>query len=89
MDGMWDFAGSGHIGEGETASFAVIWECQEEIGVKIQEDELCFVHLSHRVNYDSDRTYVELYFIIEHFEGKPDCAEPEKCLELHWFDGII
>ena len=33
MDGTWDFAGSGHVDENETARQAVARECREELGI--------------------------------------------------------
>ena len=33
MDGCWDFAGSGHVDENETARQAVARECREELGI--------------------------------------------------------
>jgi len=33
MDGMWDFAISGHVDENETAAQAVIRASKEEIGI--------------------------------------------------------
>jgi len=38
MDGLWDFAGSGHVDGGETAR-----ECREELGISVRpEDEVWF-----------------------------------------------
>ena len=36
MDGHWDFAGSGHVDENETARQAVARECQEELGITVE-----------------------------------------------------
>lgn len=35
MDGHWDFAGSGHVDENETARQAVARECLEELGITV------------------------------------------------------
>lgn len=35
MDGCWDFAGSGHVDENETARQAVARECLEELGITV------------------------------------------------------
>lgn len=57
MDGMWDFAGSGHVDADETTTQALIRECKEEIGITIPPEELSFAHLSHRVGQSGARTY--------------------------------
>ena len=49
MDGCWDFAGSGHVDENETARQAVARECLEELGITVNPADMEFVHLCHRV----------------------------------------
>ena len=39
MDGCWDFAGSGHVDENETARQAVARECLEELGITVDPAE--------------------------------------------------
>lgn len=80
---MWDIAGSGHIDEGETAKFAVIRECKEEIDIDINIDDLSFIHLSHR--FSLDRVYYDIYFLVTNYSGEPCIMEPEKCSDLEWF----
>lgn len=82
-DGMWDMAGSGHVDEGETAKEATIRECKEEIGISIEIENLSFAHLSHRILYD--RSYYDIYFIVNSYSGNPTIMEPEKSSELEWF----
>lgn len=85
MDGMWDFAGSGHVDENETAKQAVLRECMEEIGINISITDVSFAHLSHRLNKNG-RTYYDIYFVIHDYDGIPSIAEPNKCSKLWWFD---
>lgn len=86
MDGMWDFAGSGHVDEGETAKQAAVRECKEEIGIEVEIADLTFAHLSHRVGHNGALTYYDIYFEVRRFSGVPRIAEPEKCDGLEWFD---
>lgn len=86
MDGMWDFAGSGHVDEGETAKQAIVRECKEELGITVTMGDIVFAHLSHRLGKDGARTYYDIYFVINHFDGIPFIAEPHKCGGLEWFD---
>ena len=83
QDGKWDIAGGGHVDEGETAKSALCRECKEELGIIVKDEDLTFVHLSHRF---SNRTYYDIYFIVNKYSGVPAIKEPDKCLELRWFD---
>lgn len=85
MDGMWDFAGSGHVDENETATQAVVRECREELGIEADAESVAFVHLTHRLGRGGARTYYDLYFTVGRFAGVPRIAEPEKCTGLEWF----
>ena len=84
MDGKWDIAGSGHVDEGETARMAVVRECKEELGIDVDIGALTFSLLSHRLSVD--RTYYDMYFLVDKYSGVPSNMEPEKCSELKWFD---
>ena len=83
QDGKWDIAGSGHVDEGETAQLAIVRECKEELGIDVKIEDLTFMHLSHRL---SERTYFDIYFIVNKYVGIPSIMEAEKCFELKWFD---
>lgn len=85
MDGMWDFAGSGHVDENETATQAVVRECKEEIGITVKSGDVAFAHLSHRLGTNGERAYYDIYFVIRGYEGTPYIAEPDKSSDLQWF----
>lgn len=85
-DDKWDMSGSGHVDEGETAKMAVVREAKEELGININIDDLSFAHLAHRVSSYGGRTYYDMYFLVEKFEGIPKIMEPNKASELKWFD---
>jgi 8-oxo-dGTP pyrophosphatase MutT (NUDIX family) len=86
MDGLWDFSGSGHVDEGETASMAVVRECFEELGIEVDPTGVTFAHLCHRLGQNGARTYYDLYFFVKLYSGVPRIAEPDKCSELQWFE---
>lgn len=44
VDGKWDFAGSGHVDENETAAQAVVREAKEETGISIDVVNVKFAH---------------------------------------------
>jgi 8-oxo-dGTP diphosphatase len=85
QDGKWDIAASGHVDEGETAKMAVVRECAEELGIDVKITDLSFVHLSHRVSNSGGRTYYDIYFVVNNYDGMPKIMEPDKCSELRWF----
>jgi 8-oxo-dGTP pyrophosphatase MutT (NUDIX family) len=85
QDGKWDIAASGHVDEGETAKMAVVRECAEELGIDVKIIDLSFVHLSHRVSKSGGRTYYDIYFVVNNYDGMPKIMEPDKCSELRWF----
>ena len=64
MDGKWDFAGSGHVEEGETAARAVCRELLEETGLVAKPEDAVFLHVSHRIK---EPTY---------FKSKPGRGNP-------------
>ena len=82
MDGKWDFAGSGHVEAGETASQAACREVLEETGLTVRPEAVRFLHLSHRVK---EPTYYDIYFEIRQWTGEPAIREPEKCSAMSWF----
>ena len=83
MDGKWDFAGSGHVEEGETASEAAVRECSEETGLIVSAQDAQVAHLGHRIGA---HTYYDIYFFFKSFTGSPQITEPEKCSALEWFE---
>ena len=82
MDGRWDFAGSGHVEAGETASQAVCRELFEETGLLAKPGDARFLHVSHRIK---EPTYYDFYFEIRKWEGEPSIREPDKCSAMAWF----
>lgn len=85
QDGKWDFAGSGHVDEDETAQMAVVRECAEELGIDVNKKDISFAHITHRVGRNGNRTYYDIYFLINLYHGTPKIMEPDKCSELQWF----
>ncbi len=82
LDGMYGLA-AGHIDSGETAIQAAIREAAEETDIQLNENDLVPTHTSHRLSEQS-RTYFDIYFEVERWEGEPKIAEPEKCDALLW-----
>jgi 8-oxo-dGTP pyrophosphatase MutT (NUDIX family) len=79
-------AASGHVDEGETAKMAVVRECAEELGIDVKITDLSFAHLCHRVSNNGGRTYYDIYFVVNRYDGVPEIMEPDKSAELAWFE---
>jgi mutator protein MutT len=75
---------SGHIDGDESLSQALIRELKEEIGVKVNANDLEFRLLSHRNG--SDKEYIDVFFRVKNWNGEPRIMEPDKCDDLSWFD---
>ena len=86
MDGLWDLSYAGHVEHGESMTAAAVREAAEELGIKISPENLKFFTLIHKTEKEWDLIFINAYFVCEEFLGEPHIAEPEKCLELKWFD---
>lgn len=85
MDDFWDLAGTGHIDAGETASQAVLRECQEELGITVLPEDLKLVHTVHRVGQEDGFPYLYLYFLVSNYQGQPQVKEAQKNAGLAWY----
>jgi 8-oxo-dGTP pyrophosphatase MutT (NUDIX family) len=76
---------AGHLEEGESVLDAVIREAAEEVGVRLREDDMRCVHVSHRCKPGvTDR--VGFFFAATRWSGEPVNAEPHKCARIWWHD---
>lgn len=85
-DGKYDLAASGHVEKNESLKESVIRESMEEIGIKVQKENIDFVTLIHKNDEKYGNVYYNFYFIVRDFKGVPKINEPEKCSELRWFN---
>ena len=74
---------AGHLDGGETVIAAGMREAQEEVGVKIEADDLSFSSVMHRTE-DDER--VDFFVHVHQWLGEPFNAEPDKCDDLCWVD---
>jgi len=74
---------AGHLDGGETVMDAAVREAQEEVGVKIEADDLVFSSVIHRLE-DDER--VDFFVRVHKWQGEPFNAEPDKCDDLRWMD---
>ena len=80
MDGHYSVP-AGHLDGGETVRMAGVREAREEIGVRIDPQDLIFAGVLHR---HSDDERVDFFFRVQKWDGEPLNAEPAKCDDLCW-----
>ena len=73
---------AGHIEPGEAATEAMIREAREEIGIRLDAADLQPVHVQQRRG--PGRTYFDVYFLAQRWQGQPQNCEPDKCGDLRW-----
>lgn len=81
----WYTVPSGHVEEGELPLAALSREVEEEIGLKINKDDVSLVHTMYRAAHDETGQRVDLFFVTERWKGEPKNTEANKCDELDWF----
>jgi 8-oxo-dGTP diphosphatase len=78
---------AGHLDGGETVRMAAIREAYEEIGVRIEIEDIAFATVMHRKSNDtlaSTGERVDFFVQVNAWDGEPFNAEPNKCDELRW-----
>ena len=79
-DGLYSVP-AGHLDGGETVLTAGVREAEEEVGVRIEPDNLSFSTVMHRIE-DDER--VDFFLLVHKWECEPFNAEPGKCDDLRW-----
>ena len=72
---------AGHLDGGETVMAAAAREAEEETGVWIEEADILFSSVMHRIDGDER---VDFFVHVRQWHGEPINAEPDKCDELRW-----
>lgn len=74
---------AGHVEAGEKFTRAAIREAREEVGIYLEEEDLQLLHVVQRkVGTNTDR--IDVYFLVDRWEGEVCNNEPHKCSELVW-----
>lgn len=74
---------AGHLDGGETVIGAAAREAQEEVGVRIDAQDIRFSSVMHRRDGDER---VDFFVNISGWTGEPVNAEPDKCDDLLWVE---
>ena len=79
-DGLYSVP-AGHLDGGETVLTAGAREAQEEVGVRIEAEDMTITTVMHRIE-DDER--VDFFVHVQKWDGEPFNAEPEKCDDMRW-----
>ncbi len=71
---------SGHLESNETVTEALLREVSEEVGIRLNLEDVEFVHAMHRKS-----NYIDLFFAVRSWAGEPKILEPDKCDDMQWF----
>lgn len=87
MDGHYGLP-AGKMEYGETFRQGAIREAKEEAGVDIENQHLRIAHVAHRHAEEGEKfmDWVDIYFEVDAWKGKPHNAEPDKSERLDWLD---
>ena len=72
---------AGHLDGGETVIAAAAREAMEEVGVRIEPQDIEFSGVMHRLDGEER---VDFFVRIRDWAGEPSNTEPEKCDDLRW-----
>ncbi|MFH8407624.1 NUDIX domain-containing protein [Streptomyces sp. NPDC018019] len=82
--GRWHLP-SGKLDAGEPLTVGAARETLEETGITVDPDYLRQVHVVHHHQAPGEER-LGFFFLATRWEGEPVNREPDKCLDLRWFD---
>jgi 8-oxo-dGTP diphosphatase len=83
-DGFYGCAGGGIDGN-EPVTYALMREASEELGIKLNKEDLSIVHVLHK-RHENGRELIGFFIEAKKWEGEPQNMEPHKCDDIGWFD---
>ena len=72
---------AGHLDGNETVLAAAARESAEEVGVRLEAENIHFSSVMHRLDGEER---VDFFVEVRKWDGEPVNAEPEKCDDLRW-----
>ena len=87
--GMWDVSAGGHVLAGEFGFQAVMRECEEELGLKLDKNDITFIGATTSTNLKGDviNNHFNEYYIV-HKDLNPSTLklQTEEVSEVEWID---
>ncbi len=83
-EGHWH-APAGHLEAGESVLRGMAREAEEELGIRIREEDLVLVHSLHHLDADDGLGRLQLFFTVRAYTGRITNREPDKCSRLKWW----
>lgn len=78
---------SGKVEKTESYHKCAVREVKEEIGLEISENQLEFLHAMQRLQPEEENSeWIDIFFRVKKWEGKPYNAEPHKHSDVVWLD---
>lgn len=86
-DGYWASGAAGHVEADESVLDAACREAAEELGVRIQAEDLTPLSAMHRThgNHKAIDERVDFFFQCRRWDGEPRLMEAAKAADLRWF----
>ncbi len=79
---------SGRVEDGEVFTAAAVREAVEEVGITLNQDEIGFTYLQHRLadnELGEPEVWVDVFFEAGPWKGEAVNGEPDKHGEIAWF----
>lgn len=84
MDGSYTLP-AGYLDGGEAPTTAAAREAMEEVGLRVDPEDLELAHCMVYRAAEGSHERVTLFFRAKLFSGEPRNAEPQKCDDVAWF----
>ena len=87
--GMWDVSAGGHVLAGEFGFRAVMRECEEELGIKLDKNDITFVGATTSTNLKGDvinNHFNEYYIVHKDLDPSTLKLQTEEVSEVKWID---
>ncbi len=86
---LWDVTAGGHVSSGEFGFQAIIRECKEELGIKLNKNDLTFIGSTKSTNIQGDiinNHFNEIYIANKEIDETKLQLQEDEVAEVRWVD---